>query len=547
MQKRIFLNFVGLILICAVFMAMSFGLLFYRVAKNHEKAAIRDKAHLVAVLLDLNIYEHPEIVGGGTRITIISLDGWVLSDSHPGVDLEINRGDREEFIQALAYGSGEAIRSSDTFGTETFYYAIGLESGDILRLSRTLYGLNQVFRSTLPALFLVTAIILIMAYFIARRLTKKIIQPLGNVDFDSSVSDSLYEELWPYIRKINNQKREIADQMTTLQNRTETIEAIIANMREGIVMLDEKGTVLAANKSVRDIFNLKKRHILQNNFGHIYREPEFMQAVKQCLEGTHLKFNFSQNNKFYNAFLSPSASGGAIIFFVDVTAQHKAEKQRRKFTANVSHELKTPLTTISALSEMMASGMAKPEDMPGFSEKISAQTHRLINIIDEIIRLSEFDESKVEKEFVVFDVFDVATSVASALADKAAEKSISLELTGHPLKIKANSRLIDELMYNLVDNGIKYNKVGGSVILNICEEDGFCKISVSDTGIGITKKHQGRVFERFYRVDSSRCKKTGDTGLGLSIVKHIAEHHNGKISLTSTKGVGTTVTCLLSV
>jgi len=513
--------------------------------------AIRDKAQLVAGLLNQNIYTNHEVInGGGTRITIISPYGWVLLDSHIGADFGINRSDRIEFVQALMLGSGEAIRASDTLGVDTFYYAIRLQDGNVLRLSRTLYSLGEVFTSTLPALIIITVIVLIIAYFIANRLTHAIIKPLIGIDFEvvaSDTNESLYEELWPYMKKIELQKNEIENQLATLKSRTETIEAIIANMREGIVMIDKNGLVLAVNQSVLDIFGIsEEQNILQKNIGHIYRDPEFMQATKQCLGGARIELDFAKNGKFFNAFLSP-VEVGVIILFLDITEQHKAETQRKEFSANVSHELKTPLTTISALSEMMANGMAKAEDMSDFSKKISGHTKRLINIIDDIIRLSEFDESKVGKNFVTFDIFVLTQMVIDSLQEKATEKSIMVNLTGQSLFIKANKRLIDELLFNLLDNALKYNKDGGTVTFDICEEDGICKISVTDTGIGISEEHQSRIFERFYRVDTSRSKKTGGTGLGLSIVKHITEHHNGRIDMDSIEGVGTTIRCYIAV
>ena len=549
MQKRIFLNFGGLILVCIVLLVISFGLLFFRATQTHEMAAIRDKAHLVAGLLNQNTSTYHEgIEVGGTRITIISPDGWVLSDSHAGADLGVNRSDRAEFVSAVNYGFGEAIRTSDTFGAETFYYAIRLQDGNVLRLSRTLHSLGGVFISTLPAFVAVTFGILVVAYFVTKRLTLSIIKPLAEIDFDSvALNESLYEELLPYMKKIEHQKIEIANQLTMLRSRAETIDAIIANMREGLVMLDENGLVLAINKSALDIFGVK-RDVIHTSMGHIYRDHEFMQGVKKCLGGAYLEINFSRNNKYYNAFLSPvvndGVSRGAIIFFLDTTEQFKADRQRKEFTANVSHELKTPLTTISAMSEMMSNGMAKADDVAKFSQKISEHTKRLMNIIDDIIRLSEFDESKVQKEFTTFDIYELAKTVIASLQDKADEKLVTIKLTGQPLQIKANERLIDELIFNLIDNGIKYNKDGGNIAVDICEENSKCKISVADTGIGISKEHQSRVFERFYRVDASRSKKTGGTGLGLSIVKHIAEHHNGSIALDSTENVGTTITCI---
>lgn len=548
MHRRIYFNFVGLIMACVAVLAVSFGALFSRASQAHEKAAIRDKANLVAQLLNQGDFDGVEnIVGVGTRLTLIDREGWVLLDSHAAADLTVNRDDRVEFAEAVVHGSGEIIRDSATLGAETFYYAIRLENGSVLRMSRRLYDLGEVFPAILPTLIVIAIAILSLAYFAAYRLTRNIIRPLTEVDFESENPDALYEELWPYVRKINRQKQEISGQLTALRTRAETIEAIISNMREGLVILDENGLVAAANKSVLEIFEIADvTDIWQKNIRHIHRETEFVQAVRRCLEGEHLELSFARSEKIYKAFLNP-ATPGAIIFFLDTTEQSKAETQRREFTANVSHELKTPLTTISALAEMIHNGMAQTDDIPKFVGKISAHTARLINIIDDIIRLSEFDESKVERDFAAFDIYELAQSVISALQEKAAEKSIVLELDAQPLQIKANRSLIDELMYNLIENGIKYNKENGRVTLKISEENNHCKIAVTDTGIGISAENQKRVFERFYRVDSSRSKKTGGTGLGLSIVKHVTEHHGGRIELESAEGEGTRVVCFVPV
>jgi len=554
LHKRIFNSFAGLVIVCIVGLAVIFSILFMNAAQNQEKAGIRDKARLVAGLLNSGTFEYSQGLGpGSTRMTIIMENGLALFDSHPGADLNINRSDRAEFVAAITYGSGEAIRASVTFGADTFYYAIRLDNGNILRLSRTLSSLGGVFFNILPILIGISIIILGVSYFITYRLTQRIVKPIAAVDYENpgtSLRGTQYEELWPYIKKIENQRHEITQQLSALQNRAETIDTIIANMGEGLVILDEKGLVMAANKSARGIFGVKK-DVVQKNISHIYRDPEFIKSVKQCLEGTHMEINFTRRNRIYNAFLNPvltnGKGSGAIIFFLDTTEQYKAETQRREFTANVSHELKTPLTTISALAEMMATGMAKAEDMTDFAAKISSHTQRLINIIDDIIRLSEFDENKSEKQFASFDILQLAKTVVLSLQDKATEKSVAIEIKGQPLQVNANSRLIDELMYNLVENGIKYNKTEGNVTLSICEEDGWCKISVADTGIGIEEKYKSRVFQRFYRVDSSRSKKTGGTGLGLSIVKHITEHHGGRVALDSTEGVGTTITCYIPI
>jgi len=389
----------------------------------------------------------------------------------------------------------------------------------------SLFGLLPTI---IPVAIFIVLLIISSAYFIAVRLTRKAIKPLGEIDL----------------------KKEDTSANSDFSNSI-TIESIIANMREGLIIVDENGRVMTANKRVLDIFGIsKEKNIIHKSIQHIYRSPEFGKTVKQCLVGTHMEMSFIEKDRIYNVSLDPviidNANCGAIIFFFDVTEQHKAERQRKEFSANVSHELKTPLTTISALAEMMSNGMAKPEDVVDFADKISNHSKRLIDIIDDIIRLSEFDENKLEKNFTTFDVYTLAKSVIAALQEKAAEKSVQIKLDGQPLKITGNNRLIDELIYNLIDNGIKYNKDGGSVFVSLSEENGLCKIAVTDTGIGISKKHQARVFERFYRIENSRSKKTGGTGLGLSIVKHIVEHHNGKIVFESTEDGGTTFACFLS-
>jgi len=276
----------------------------------------------------------------------------------------------------------------------------------------------------------------------------------------------------------------------------------------------------------------------ERNILHICRDMEFQQGVKSCLSGTNAELTFARGGRIYNVFFSP----GVILFF-DITEKYDLEQQRRAFSANVSHELKTPLTTISALSEMIENGMAKEEDIQDFAGKISSQAKRLLAIIEDIIRLSEFDEGKTAKEYSSFDLYDLVASVAETLQAQADKKHVSIEITGERFAITANRQMIDELLYNLIDNAIKYNREGGTVSVALDREDGMCKIAVSDTGIGIPPEHRGRVFERFYRVDKSRSKATGGTGLGLSIVKHIAEHHGGRVELESAEGVGTTVVC----
>jgi two-component system phosphate regulon sensor histidine kinase PhoR len=406
-----------------------------------------------------------------------------------------------------------------------------------------------VFTAMLPAIFAVIAVVLCLAHLIARRLTANIVRPLNDISFEGdNVPTDVYDELLPFVRRIDRQKREIDGQLVALKSRADTIEAITGNMQEGLILIDRSGVVLIFNKSAADIFG--GDDMAHRNVRHICREITFQQGLGRCLAGEHAQINFARAGKIYDVFFSPVYGGGAIngavILFLDITEKHNAEEQRRAFSANVSHELKTPLTTISALSEMMETGMARAEDVRDFAAKIAGQAKRLIDIIDDIIRLSEFDEGKISKEYTVFDLYELAESVMDALQERADAKHVALSVTGAHLQVRANKRMIDELLYNLVDNGIKYNRMKGQVTVTLSEEDGLCKIAVDDTGIGIPAAHQGRVFERFYRVDTSRSKKTGGTGLGLSIVKHIVEHHGGKIEMQSAEGAGTTVVCYIA-
>ena len=409
--------------------------------------------------------------------------------------------------------------------------------------------LFSMFGAALPAIVAVLVFVLFITNIVAGKLTSNIIRQLDEIDFDGD-SFAEYDELIPYVKKINQQKREIDKHIAALENRIGTIKVITDNMREGLLLIDRAETVLFANKSAAEIFHKYSNSMAGKNFLHICRDIEFQRGVKQCLSGNSTELTFKLDNRIYNIYFSPVYSGkeingGAILFF-DCTERHKSEQQRKEFSANVSHELKTPLTSIYALAEIIEKGIGKEDDIKGFAGKITVQAQRLISIIEDIIRLSEFDEGKVTRDFSEFNLYDLAESVIEVLREKAIEKNVTVGIDGIQTNLIANKRMIDELMYNLIDNAIKYNKDDGSVSVSIARENEFCKIIVTDTGIGIPIEHRTRIFERFYRVEGSRCKKTGGTGLGLSIAKHITEHHGGKIELNSTPKAGTTVVCWIA-
>ena len=556
MKRRIYFNFLVLVLLSVLLLSASVSAIMYNTLKNREIESVRDRARLAADLLVRGLeFGYSDLVFSdfiiydvnAARLTIISPDGTVLLDNKAVAASMENHSDREEFFLALANGVGESIRYSGTLRTDTYYYAIRLDDGNVLRVSKSLQNIIGVFTAVLPAIFAVALVVLLISVAVARWLTKSILAPLEVIDFDCD-NAAIYDELIPYAKKIDQQKREIAAQIAALKNRADTIEVITDNMKEGLILIDNAGLVLIANNSASDIFN--EREMVRKSILHICRDTEFQQSVRLCLSGSNTEIEHIRSDKIYNTYFSPvrdddEINGGVILFF-DITERYKAEKQRREFSANVSHELKTPLTTISALAEMIENGMAEKDDIKGFAGRITKQAKRLISIIEDIIRLSEFDESRLDKEYQKFDLYDLAKSVIGVLHEKAGERNITVTVSGKNQQVTANRQMIDELLYNLIDNAIKYNKDNGSVTVTLSEEIGYHKIAISDTGIGIPREHQSRIFERFYRVDRSRSKKTGGTGLGLSIVKHITEHHGGKIELESAEDAGTTITCLIA-
>ena len=552
MRKRIYRSFIWLILPCVLIPAVILSMLFHDGAKQHELAIVREHASLMSDLLnsgvsgEFHFSDYSNMSPEATRMTIIAPDGTVLLDSRTSADRMENHADRQEIIQALQNGTGESLRYSDTLRAEMYYYAVKLNDGNILRVSRAVGGLVDYFAVALPVVAAVTILILIIANYAVHRLTERIIAPIRDVNLDNGNID-VYDELAPYITKIDHQKNDIRTNMEELSDRAYTIEAITGNMKEGLILIDSNGLVLIANNSAREVFG---ENIEQLNIIHICRDESFQNAVKQCIEGKNTELQMERGDKIYTVYFSPVFSGettrGSVILLHDATERNIAEKQRREFSANVSHELKTPLTTISALSEMIERGMAQDIDIKSFAGRITEQSGRLLVLIDDIIRLSEFDEGRANKDNTVFDLWELAESVINALRDNT--ENVEIELTGERFKISANHRMIDELLFNLIDNGVKYNSYNGKVTVELTRDDnGMCKIVVSDTGIGIPEQNQPHVFERFYRVDKSRSKKTGGTGLGLSIVKHITEYYNGSLELTSTEGEGTTVTCCLGI
>jgi len=480
---------------------------------------------------------------GVFRFTVIDKDGTVLYDTEADrTDME-NHADREEIKEAFKSGRGSSARNSATLTEKTFYEAVRLESGQVLRISVSQLTFGALILSLLPAVCTIILIAVLVALILSHRMAKKITEPLTQLDLEHPAENNAYEELSPILTKIHKQHKQIKSQMEALRQKTDELEQIISSMNEGLVLLNEHGMVLSMNTGAKRIFAVKEP-VFGCDFLSVDRTYEMSKAVKEALAGKHSGFKAERNGNQYQFNISCIESDGkilgAVILGFDITDRAFAERNRREFTANVTHELKTPLQSIIGSAELLESGLVKPEDTNRFIGNIRKEAARLVSLIDDIIRLSQLDEDhEPAAEMVCLN--EVAQEAAEVLAVSAAKKNITLSLTGESCSIYGVRRYIYEIIYNLCDNAVRYNVDGGRVTIDIRKEANHTVLAVSDTGIGIAPEDQSRIFERFYRVDKSHSKETGGTGLGLSIVKHAVHYHSGRIELESGPGKGTVV------
>ncbi len=529
--KSLLLFTTACVVLCAVLLCWA----FYHQLSTNAQDDLRERARMLRDTTVSDVYSLSLI---DMRVTLVAADGKVLYDDDQDASLMNNHADREEIIEALATGQGKSRRYSDTLGQETYYYAVKLSDGSILRLGKTIDSIVSIFKSALPLFCLIVVLVLLAGYFVAGRLTRSIIAPINHIDPEDE-STAPYDEFVPFMRTISHQREHIEDQLLTLKKRNDTISTIMDNTREGMILVDRQGVILSANKSALGIFDvdtdMSKRNILE-----LFRDMELINCVREALNGQNSELYFDREGKVYQVFFSPVTDSGAIILFMDITEKARAEKMRQEFSANVSHELKTPLTNISGYAEMIVSGMTREGDIARFVGKIKEEAARLITLIEDIIMLSRLDE-KADLPREDIELRAVAASVIDALQKKACENNIQLILDAAPVHYPCAPTLLYELLYNLVDNGIKYNRPMGNVTITLAESETQVGITVRDSGIGIPREDLERVFERFYRVDKSRSKKTGGTGLGLSIVKHIALLYGGTVEAQSEKNAGTCI------
>lgn len=478
------------------------------------------------------------------RITWINTQGNVIYDTRTDAESLENHADRTEIKQALKDGYGESIRYSSTLLEKTIYCAQRLTDGSVLRISVSRATIGVLMLGILQPILIVLIAALVLSSMLAKRLSKRIVEPLNSLDLEHPLDNDSYEELSPLLNRINRQHNQITAQMRELKKRTDQFAQITASMNEGLVLLDNRGCILSINPAAIKIFGAEPSCVGQD-FLSVDRSHDMSVAIQAALKDGHSEIHASRKGLIYQFDISRIAAdgetAGVVILAFDITEKETAEQNRREFTANVSHELKTPLQGIIGSAELIENGMVKPEDMSRFVGHIRLEAQRLVTLIGDIIRLSQLDEGgDMPRENV--DLLSVASAVADDLLPSADGQGISIAVEGSPANVYGVKRLLYEIVYNLCDNAIKYNRQGGSVKISTVSEGGFSSVTVSDTGIGIAPEYQNRIFERFFRVDKSHSKSSGGTGLGLSIVKHAVQYHHGKIELTSAPGKGTSIT-----
>ena len=479
------------------------------------------------------------------RLTWIAADGSVIYDTQTG-ELE-NHMERAEVKEAMQNGEGESRRYSSTLMEKTIYYAKRLDDGTVLRISTSSATAGKLLLGKLRPIVIVLIAALVLSLILADRLAKRIVEPLNALDLDRPLENDAYEELSPLLNRINRQHMQIARQLEDLNKKKDEFEQITESMQEGLVLLDQKGTILSINKAARSLF-LANEECIGKDFITIERSYGVISAIQQAVRSGHAEERMEQGGRIYQLDITRIESAakpvGAVILSFDITEQENAEQNRREFTANVSHELKTPLQGIIGSAELIENGMVKPEDMPRFVGHIRTEAQRLVTLIADIIRLSQLDEGH-ELPMEGVDMLCVASDAAAQLKAAAEAKHISMSIEGEACTVYGARSLLYEVAYNLIDNAIKYNRENGMVDIKVSRENKKVKLTVSDTGIGIAPEHQQRIFERFYRVDKSHSKASGGTGLGLSIVKHAVQYHHGEIKLKSELNKGSEITVAL--
>ena len=543
MTAKIFRSILVASCIAVVACVIAFSVFLYDTFVDGMNETLMAEAKLVAVGVENYGREYLVSFQEDSRITWIDPSGKVLYDTRGDIAEMENHGDRKEVEEAFEYGVGMENRHSATMMSHSFYCAVKLSDGSVVRLSEDSSAFVPTLTKTLYTVLFILAAVVIVSVFLARLLAKNVVKPINSINFEKTDTDKIYGELSPLLHKINRQNQLIKNQMDDLKRRQQEFRAITENMGEGLIVVDKNAEILSYNRSALALLESEEvpygANILDLN-----SNEGFTEAVRSALGGKKKHMVLRRGDKVLRFIASPVSTkeyGGAVIVILDITESEERDSLRREFTSNVSHELKTPLTSIYGISEIMAGGIVKPEDMQGFASDINKESGRLIRLVNDIIKLSQLDEGSTTLEKEQVDLLSVAKEVRERLKMVYRKNGISFNIEGGSVWVSGVPGILSEMVYNLCDNAIKYNKEGGSVTVTVDCCKGDARITVSDTGIGIPPEAKKRVFERFYRVDKSHSKEIGGTGLGLSIVKHGAAFHNAEVKLESELGRGTTI------
>lgn len=531
-------------LVLAVGLAAVMGILYRNFDGQMRKELSKEAAYLAYGVEQQGVDYLKNIKDKSARITYIDQDGTVLFDNEADVSEMKNHSDRTEFQKAEKYGAGESSRYSDTLSEKTIYYALRLKDGTVLRVSGTQDSVLALVENLIFPLCGLLCLMLILSGIMASAISKRIVKPINELDLESPEENRIYEELSPLLSKIHRQNREIQNQLELAKQQQEEFALITENMQEGLIVIDKYTMILSANSSAWNLFHMDRVRQGESVYC-LDREEEFRHAIEQVLSGEHtelvLKLNGSDIQMIANPVIRDKKTEGAVALLVNVTEKLERESLRREFSANVSHELKTPLTSISGFAEIMQGGLVKNEDIPKFAGRIYKESQRLLQLVEDVIQISQLDEEKTSYVWEPVDVYQVCKNAFESLKEKAKRLNVHLYICGERMKMEAVRTLLEEAIYNVCDNAIKYNRNDGSVSVFLTQTAQEIQIVVKDTGVGIPKEDQDRVFERFYRVDKSHSKEIGGTGLGLSIVKHAVGALKGSVILRSEEGNGTEI------
>lgn len=548
MNKKIFRSSMAVALVVLLSsIVLIIGILF-QYFENQLQSELESEAGYIAYAVENQGLEYIEnFTDSDKRITLISPDGDVLTDTAANETELDDHSDRQEVIDALKNGKGTSIRYSNTLAEKTVYYAMKMDDGNILRVSTTQYTVAAIIMSLIQPILIVFVVAVVLSFVLSQKVSRAIIKPINELDLDNPSNNEPYDELAPLLQKISRQKKTIEKQIKEAEHKQEEFRLITENMKEGFIVVDTKMNLLTYNRSALKLLGIEKEKPED-----ILTEPDdnLFYVINKALKGERVKSDITLENNSYRLIANPVFENnrviGAVILIIDVTESVKREQLRREFTSNVSHELKTPLTSISGFAEIMKNGGTSDAVVTDFSTSIYDEAQRLISLVNDIIKISELDEKNVQTASEEVDLYELSADIINRLKPVADKRNISFNLIGESTIVLGTAKILDEMIYNLCDNAIKYNVDNGTVDVILSESNHHIKLTVRDTGIGIPQAEQERIFERFYRVDKSHSKEIGGTGLGLSIVKHAAIYHNAEIKLKSELGKGTSITVMFN-